>query len=60
MRQRRAYRWLLFAVAAASFVYFVFFHRESAAALAVFFLSGGAWYWLEMRKMRELDAPRPK
>ncbi len=60
MRQRRAYRWALFFVAVACFVYFVFLDSDSITALALFFVSGGLWYWLERRKMRELDALRPE
>ena len=56
---KRAYRWFLFLAAALSFFYVVFFDR-SPSAVATFFLCGGAWYWLEQRKTRELDAPRPK
>ncbi|MFH1725225.1 MAG: hypothetical protein ABII00_11480 [Elusimicrobiota bacterium] len=60
MKQRRAYRWALFALAIVCFVYFVFVDSDSIPALALFFLFGGLWYWLERRKMRELDAPEPK
>ena len=60
MRQRRAYRWMLFLVAAACFLYFVFIDNESPWALGLFFLSGGLWFWLERRKMRELDALHPR
>ncbi|MFA6030324.1 MAG: hypothetical protein WC969_10760 [Elusimicrobiota bacterium] len=56
MRQRRAYRWALFVVAAVCFMRFVFFDHASWATLALFFLSGGLWYGLERRKVRELDA----
>lgn len=56
---RRPVRWTLFALAATAFVRFVFFGR-GPAALAVFFVAGGLWFWLERRKMRELDAPRPR
>jgi len=55
MRQRRAYRWALFFVALFCFFYFVFRDSDSLWALGLFFLSGGLWYWLERRKMRELD-----
>jgi hypothetical protein len=60
MRQRRAYRWVLFLAALISFFYFVIVDSDSLSALAAFFVSGGLWYWLERRKMRELDAPHPK
>ncbi|MFH2204610.1 MAG: hypothetical protein ABIJ96_15960 [Elusimicrobiota bacterium] len=56
MRQRRAYRWMLFFVAFICFLYFVFHDNDSLWALGLFFLSGGLWYWLERRKMCELDA----
>ena len=60
MRQRRAYRWALFLVALICFAYFVFFDSDSIPSLLAFFASGGLWYWLERRKMRELDALRKK
>ena len=56
---KRAYRWFLFFVALGCFVYVVFV-RASVPALALFFVSGGLWYWRERRKTRELDAPQPK
>lgn len=59
MRQRRAYRWALFVVAAVCFLRFVFFDHSAWATLALFFLSGGLWYVLERRKVRELDASAP-
>lgn len=59
MARRRGYRWTLFVVAAGLFVY-VTLVEASAWAVAAFFVSGGLWYWLERRKMRELDAPRPR
>lgn len=60
MRYRRIYRWTLLCAAGGSFFYFVFIDTDSMPALVLFFVSGGLWYWLERRKMRELDAPRPK
>ena len=56
---KRAYRWFLFLAAVLSFFYVVFFDR-SPTAVAAFFVSGGVWYFLEQRKTRELDAPKPK
>jgi len=47
---------MLFWVAFLCFVYFVFRDNDSLWALGLFFISGGLWYWLERRKMRELDA----
>lgn len=58
MRQRRAYRWFFFLAAFICFVYFVFIDSDSLWALGAFFLTGGLWYWLERRKMLELDARR--
>ena len=58
MRQRRTYRWLLFLLALGSFYYFVFVSHDSLLALGLFLGAGGLWYWLEQRKMRELDALR--
>jgi len=55
---RRAFRWALFFFASACFLYFVLFDNDSIPVLLLFFISGGLWYWLERRKMRELDAPR--
>ena len=60
MRQRRAYRWCLFLVAVVCFVYFVFVDSDSLSALTLFFVSGGLWFWLERRKMTELDALHSK
>ena len=59
MKQRRATRWALFFLSAACFFYVLFVDNDSLAALAGFFAFGGFWYWLERRKMTELDAPRP-
>lgn len=56
---RRAYRWFLFLVACCSFFHIVF-ARPNFANVSLFFVAGGLWYWREMRKTRELDAPRPK
>ncbi|MDE2291425.1 MAG: hypothetical protein KGL53_05025 [Elusimicrobia bacterium] len=56
MTFRRLLRWALFWAAVAAVVRFVFFNHEDLTALAVFFAAGGAWYWLERRKMRELDS----
>lgn len=55
MKQRRSYRWALFLVAALCFAYFVFLDNASVTALVLFFVAGGLWFWLERRKMRELD-----
>jgi len=60
MRKLLAFRWALFLLALLCFVYFVFFDSRSWTALALFFLSGGFWYWRERRKMLELDALRDK
>ncbi len=57
MKQRRAYRWCLFFFAVICFFYIVFWDSDNLWALGFFFLSGGLWYWLERRKMRELDRP---
>ena len=59
MTSWRGYRWTLFLVSGACFAY-VAFVRASPWGVAAFFVSGGAWYWLERHKMRELDAPRPR
>jgi hypothetical protein len=56
LRQRRAYRWILFFAAIYCFYYFVFCDSEELWALGGFFVCGGSWYWLERRKMTELDA----
>lgn len=56
MQPRRLLRWVLFWLAAASFFRFILVDNEDLRALAVFFVTGGLWYWLERRKMRELDA----
>ncbi|MBI4424074.1 MAG: hypothetical protein HY554_10130 [Elusimicrobia bacterium] len=56
---RRAYRWFLFLVAVVCFFYALFI-ETSTAAVALFFVTGGLWYWREQRKTRELDSPRPK
>ena len=56
--QKRSFRWALFGVAVFCFFYTIFIH-VSIWSVAVFFASGGAWYWLEKRKARELDAFRP-
>ena len=60
MKKRRAYRWTLFFVAVGCFFYFIAVDNDSMVSLGLFFLSGGLWYWLERRKMTELDGPRPK
>lgn len=57
-RQKRGFRWTLFAVSVLCFMYTVFV-RVSLWTLGFFFVSGGAWYWLERRKTRELDALPP-
>ena len=59
MRQRRAFRWTLFFLAALCFIRFVFL-GGGTLSLTLFFIFGGSWYWLERRKMRELDAPHPR
>lgn len=56
---RRAYRWFLFFVAFLSFWYIVLV-RPTLPAVALFFVTGGLWYWREQRKTRELDAAKPK
>lgn len=55
----RGFRWLLFLAAALSFFY-VMLGGAEPWAVALFFVSGALWYALERRKMRELDAYRPK
>ncbi|MBI5595712.1 MAG: hypothetical protein HY928_06435 [Elusimicrobia bacterium] len=56
MNFRRLVRWVLFWTAAAAFLRFTLVNSDDLRSLAVFFVSGGIWYWLERRKMRELDA----
>ena len=56
---RRAYRWSLFVVAVGTFFY-ILYAGPGVLDVALFFISGGLWYWREQRKTRELDAPRPK
>ncbi|MBI3549510.1 MAG: hypothetical protein HY078_10770 [Elusimicrobia bacterium] len=56
MVQRRGFRWLLFTIAVIDFFLAVLW-RADAWTIGIFFASGGGWYWLERRKMRELDAP---
>lgn len=55
---RRLARWSLFFAALGAFGYFVAVDSDSLPALGLFFGSGGGWYWLERRKMTELDALR--
>lgn len=52
----RPVRWILFFVAIACFLYAVVVDA-TAWSVGGFFCSGIIWYWLERRKMRELDAP---
>lgn len=59
-RYQLAIRWALFFSAGSFFLYFVFIDSGSLPALAGFFVTGGLWYRRERRKMRELDAPRPR
>ena len=56
MQPRRLLRWALFWFAAGGFFRFILVDNEDMRALAVFIVAGGLWYWLERRKMRELDA----
>lgn len=56
MQSRRLLRWVLFWLAGAAFFRFILVDNDDMRALAVFILAGGLWYWLERRKMRELDA----
>jgi hypothetical protein len=56
IRQRRAYRWVLFFLSIYCFYYFIFRDQESLWAIVGFFVFGGFWYWFERRKMTELDA----
>lgn len=56
---RRAYRWFLFLVALFAFCH-VILVRPTTLGVALFFVTGGLWYWREQRKTRELDSPRPK
>lgn len=56
MNFRRFIRWTLFWVAVAAFLRFTLVDSDDMRSLAAFFASGGLWYWLERRKMRELDA----
>ena len=60
MKRRTIIRWTLFFIAVICFIYFVFIDNGSIPALVLFIISGGLWYWREMRKMRELDALRIK
>ena len=59
MRTKRWFRWLLFLGAAASFLRVVWAGAEPFS-VGTFFVLGGGWFWLERRKTRELDAPRPR
>jgi len=59
MQTKRGFRWTLFAVAFCCF-FWVVFVSSSPWAIALFFISGGGWYYLEQRKTRELDAPKPR
>ncbi len=56
LQPRRLLRWFLFWLAAGAFFRFILVDNEDLRALGVFFAAGGLWYWLERRKMRELDA----
>jgi hypothetical protein len=49
---------MLFLVAVLCFFYTVLI-RVSWWGVALFFISGIGWYWLEQRKTRELDALPP-
>ena len=53
----RALRWSLLAVSAALLLRFVLAGGRSPGALALFAACGGAWFWLQRRKLRELDGP---
>lgn len=59
MKRARSYRWALLLAALFCFVYAAFVDHSPLWA-AGFLTFGGLWHWLERRKMRELDAPRPK
>lgn len=52
----RPVRWLLFFTALFCFFYVVIVDATTWS-VGGFFASGLLWYWLERRKMRELDAP---
>lgn len=56
MNIRRPIRWTLFWLAVAAFLRFTLVDRDDMRSLGAFFVCGGLWYWLERRKMRELDA----
>ena len=56
--RKRGFRWMLFFIAAGSFFYTIL-HHVSPWSVGLFFVCGGAWFWLERRKMRELDALPP-
>ena len=53
------FQWVLLLAAVFSLLWSVFF-STTAWSVAVFFLCGGAWYWLTWRKTRELDAAKPR
>ena len=57
-RPKRGFRWALFLVAAICFFYTIL-RGVSILGVGLFFVCGGAWYWLEQRKTRELDALPP-
>jgi hypothetical protein len=59
VRQKRSFRWTLFSISVICFFYTVLV-RVSPWVVALFFLSGGGWYWLEQRKTMELDALPPE
>ena len=57
-KQKRSFRWALLLTATGAFFYTILRH-VTIVGVALFFICGGAWYWLEQRKARELDALPP-
>ena len=53
---KRGFRWFLFLIAFFDF-FVVLSGRANVWTVGVFFAAGCSWYFLERRKMRELDAP---
>ena len=56
MFSKRGFRWFLFLVAFADF-FIIVSGRRNIWTIGLFFIAGSFWFWLEHRKMRELDAP---
>lgn len=55
---QRWLRWVLLALCVGCLAKNVFGH-ENFWSLTLFFVSGGAWYYLAWKRARELDSPRP-